>query len=120
MKATTMEKIASSQFRDDFGRVMDSVQHASITITKRGRDYATLFSQKKIEDTAKELLWDYSRKLVESGEMDILEALIFQSRVKKDIETANVQYENGEYYEATDEFFASFKTRAMALADNPK
>lgn len=113
-----MNRIASTQFRNDFGTVMDNVQHSSITITKRGRDFATLFSNKKIYDTAKELLWEYPLELVENGEMDILEALIFQNRITKDIETANKQFKNGEYYEATDEFFASFKERAKTLADN--
>lgn len=117
---TTMEKIASSKFRDDFGQVMDNVQHSAITITKRGRDYATLFSQKKIEDTAKELLWDYPLQMVENGEMDILEALIFQKRISKDFDKANTQYEKGQCHEATDEYFSSFKTRAEALLDNQK
>ncbi len=120
MRTGTMERIASSQFRDDFGSVMDRVQHSSVTITKRGRDFVSLFSQKRINDTAKELLWEYPLQLVENGEMDILEALVFQNRIQKDIDIANEQYKNGEFYEATDDFFDSFKERAKLLADNQK
>lgn len=115
-----MNRIASSQFRNDFGHVMDSVQHASITITKRGRDFATLFSAKHIEDTAKALLGDYPLELVETGKMDILEALLFQKQLEEGNLLANEQYANGEYYTANAQYFDSFKERVKKLTDNQK
>lgn len=118
MMELTMERVTSAEMKKDFGRVMDEVQHTPVTVTRHGRDIATIFSNRKIEEVAKQLLGEYPLKLVETGEMDILEALVFQNRILADVEEAEKEYENGQYYEANDEYFESFKKRA--LANNPK
>lgn len=115
-----MNRIAASQFRNDFGIVMDSVQHSSVIITKRGRDFATLFSNKTIQDNAKELLGEYPLELVETGQMDIFEALKFQKKIEEGNKKANEDYKNGDYFIADDDYFDNFKERAKALAKKSK
>ncbi len=118
MEALIMEKVSSATLKKDFGRVMDEVQHAPITVTRHGRDIATIFSHKKIEEAAKQLLGEYPLELVETGEMNIFEALIFQKKILKDVAIAEEQVKNGECYEADGEYFEQLKKRA--LANNPK
>ncbi len=89
-----MERVQSAEFKKDFGRVMEEVQHANITITRHGRDIATMISQKKLNEL-KLLLAEYPLSLVESGEMDVLEALIFQNRILTDVEKAREDYKDG-------------------------
>ncbi len=67
MEALIMEKVSSATLKKDFGRVMDEVQHTPITVTRHGRDIATIFSHKKIEEAAKQLLGKYPLELVETG-----------------------------------------------------
>ncbi len=78
------------------------------------------YLMKRIEETSVRLLKGYSLELVETGKMDILEALIFQNKILEDIKIANEQYENGNYHEATDEYFDSFKERAKRLTNKKK
>lgn len=117
METLIMERVSSATLKKDFGRVMDEVQHTPITITRHGRDIATIFSHRKIEEAAKELLGEYPLELVESGELNIFEALIFQNKVLEEVTEAEKQVKNGEYYEATDEYFDTIKKRA--LSNNP-
>ncbi len=109
-----MECVSSAVLKKDFGRVMDGVQHTPVTITKHGRNIATIFSNRKLEEVAKKLLWEYPLKLVEAGKMDIFEALIFQQKILNDVAIAEEQVKNGEYYEANDEYFENLKKRALA------
>lgn len=117
METLLMEKVSSATLKKDFGRVMDEVQHSPITITRHGRDIATIFSHRKIEEAAKQLLGEYPLELVESGELNIFEALIFQNKILEGVAEAEKQVKNGKYHEATDEYFENIKKRA--LANNP-
>ncbi len=104
--STAMQTIKSSDFKKDFGRVIDDVQHQNIVITKHGRSVATMISQRKLDEMSA-LLDGYPLELFENGKLDILDALSFQMRILTDVEAARKQYENGET-KSLDEVFANF------------
>ncbi len=103
---TAIHTVKSSDFKKDFGRVLDEVQHQNIVITKHGRSVATMISQRKL-DKMKTLLAGYPLALFESGKLDILEALSFQMRILADVDEAKKQYESGET-KSLDDVFANF------------
>ncbi len=79
--------------------------HAEIA-PKGNTDISISITQKKLQEI-KSLLVGYPLEMAETGKMDILEALIFQTRVLADIEAAQQEYTNGDFY-SSDEVFAKY------------
>lgn len=108
-------KYTAVNAKHNFGQVLDEVQHNTITITRHNRDIAVMYSSKRIEKIKKNLLGEYLLEQVESGQMDLLDALEMQATIMQDIEKADKEIENGDYEIATPAFFE--RIRAAALKD---
>lgn len=109
-----MEKVTSADMKKDFGRVMEEVQHTPVTVTRHGRDVATIFSQRRLQEASKKLLGEYFLEKVESGEMDIFEALEQEAIIMNDVEIAREDLAAGRAIEATDSYFDSIQKRVLA------
>ncbi len=107
----TMECVPSAVLKKDFGRVMDEVQHTPVTVTRHGRNIATIFSNKKLEEAAEKLLWEYFLEKVKNGEIDLLEALEQEAMIMNDVKKAREDMANGRVTEVTDDYFDNLKAR---------
>ncbi len=74
--------------------------------TKDNTNISINITQKRAQEI-KSLLVGYPLEMAETGKMDILEALIFQTRVLADIEKAQQEYENGDFY-SSEEVFSKY------------
>ncbi len=108
-----MEKVSSAEMKQDFGRIMDEVQHTPMTVTRHGRDIATIFSQRRLQEAGKNLLGEYFLAKVESGEMDILEALEQEALIMADVKKVREEFEAGKCIEITDDYFENLKKRVF-------
>ncbi len=99
--------------KHNFGMLLDEVQHNPITITRHNRDIAVIYSNNRIETVKKNVLGEHFLALVEAGEIDFLEALEQQTRIMQDVERSRREIDNGQYEEASPEFFANIKNLAL-------
>ncbi len=80
-------------------------------MTQHGRNIATIFSQKRLQQASKNLLGEYFFEKVNNGEMDLLEALEQEAMIINDVKKAHEDIENGRGIEVTDDYFDNLKAR---------
>lgn len=107
------DKVPSATVKQNFGQILDEVQHQPITITRHNRDIAMLISMHELNEIAKDLLSDYFLEKIAMGEMTIIDAIKIHNQIRKDHEIACQQIKDGKYKEANDEFFANIKKQAL-------
>lgn len=107
------DKVPSAAVKQNFGRILDEVQHQPITITRRNRDIAMLISMRELNAIADDLLSDYFKEKIADNEMTVIEAIKMHTQIRKDHEIACQQIANGEYKEADTAFFDHIKKQAL-------
>lgn len=95
--------------KHNFGQVLDDVQHSMVTISRHSRDIAVMFSNSQIERAKNKLLGEYFLVKVESGELDIFQALEAQAQILADVEQADKDFEAGGCVKATPEMFDNIR-----------
>ncbi len=110
MTATTYTSVEA---KHHFGRMIDTVQHEPITITKHNRDIAVVLSTQKVRNYA-HLLNDFFLEQVEKGNMTLLQALDNQAVVEEDAKQAEIDYTNGNCEELTPQFLSDIREMALS------
>lgn len=104
-----MKAYTSVNAKHNFGQVLDDVQHSVITITRHSREIAVMFSNSKVERAKKALLGEYFLEKVESGELDIFEALEAQAQILADVEQADKDFAAGKCVKASPKMFEAIR-----------
>lgn len=104
-----MKAYTSVNAKHNFGQVLDDVQHSAVTITRHSRDIAVMFSNRQVERAKKTLLGEYFLEKVESGELDIFQALEAQAQILANVEQAEKDFAEGNCVKATPEMFEKIR-----------
>lgn len=113
-----MEKVASGEFKKDFGRVLQEAYRKPVTITRHGRDFVTLVASEDFFAIQSEVLGEYYLEKVQTGEMSFLEAVRAEKKVLDDVAQAKADYEAGEYFDYHPNYLADIKQKFLAKTAN--
>ncbi|MBS9783010.1 MAG: type II toxin-antitoxin system prevent-host-death family antitoxin [Pasteurella sp.] len=111
-----MEKVASGEFKKDFGKVLQEAYRKPVTITRHGRDFVTLVSSQDFFAIQNEILGEYYLEKVQSGAMSFLEAVRAEKKIINDIIQARQDYDDGKYFEYHAGYSADIKQKFLSKA----
>jgi len=86
---TPMTTMTALEAKNAFGRFLDAVQRAPVTVTKNGREVGVMISMADLEAIGKGFLMEPIRQEVRSGELTLGEALLKQAWVNRGVEEAD-------------------------------
>ncbi len=107
------EKIPSNIVTQNFDVLLGNIENRHITITKNNEDLAMLISVRELKEIARNILDGYFLEQVESGSMNIIEAIKAQSLIREGSKKADEQIRAGKYKEASHDFFLTVRKKAL-------
>lgn len=113
-----MEKVASGEFKKEFGKVLQEAYRNPVTVTRHGRDFVTLVPSQDYFAIQSEILGEYFLQKVQRGEMSFLEAVRTEKKIMNDVTQARQDYEEGQYVAYQPNYVNEIKQKFLSKTIN--
>ena len=110
-----MATMTALQAKNNFGKFLDAVQRAPVTVTKNGREVGAMFSTADLEAMAARL-FPPLKEAVDRGEVSIGKALLKQVEVVRRLEEGEADIAAGRTHLADDAYFERLREHVRQVA----
>ena len=110
-----MATMTALEAKNGFGRFLDAVQRAPVTVTKNGREVGAMFSTADLEKVGESYLCEPLKQAVAQG-MPISDALVRQAEMNRQWDEAEEDVAAGRVYEMDDAYFERLREHVRQVA----
>ena len=100
-----MKTMTALEAKNEFGKFLSSSQREPVLVTKNQRRVGAMFSIEDLENIARSYLPQEVHKRIESGDIDLVEALMQQTVIDRRIEQSRMEIQNGQGIEMDGDYF---------------
>ena len=109
-----MKTITALEAKNVFGKFLEAAQREPVAVTKNGREVAAMFSINDLTEMADSFLAEPIKANVKEGHMNIVDALMMQTRINKRLDASRRDIAEGKGIVADEAYFNSLRERAKA------
>ena len=110
-----MSTMTALEAKNGFGKFLDAVQRAPVTVTKNGREVGAMFSTADLEKMGARL-FPPLKEAVDRGEISIVEALLKQVEVDRRLDEGEADIAAGRTHLADDAYFERLREHVRQVA----
>ena len=109
-----MKTMSAVEAKNSFGRFLEAAHREPVAVTKNNREIAAMFSIEDIHALADAFLAEPLKDDVETGRLNVIEAVMVQIDLNKRLDASHQAIAEGRGVVADEGYFNRLRDRAMA------
>lgn len=109
-----MKTMTAVEAKNAFGQLLEAAHREPVAVTKNNREIAAMFSMEDIRALAEAFLAEPLKADVETGRLNVVEAIMAQISLNKRLEANRAAISEGRGMVADEAYFQRLRDRAMA------